>query len=100
MMATINLVKLVTFCIHDIAHRFGDSIEDLEIIHCECSSGTSDSVLMLKNKTHSNTNIMHVYTYDSKLDRLTYEQWTPAGTKYADNFAEQLEKAIVKKEGN
>ena len=100
MMATIELTKLVTFCVHDVAHRFGDNMKDLEIIHCECSPGTSDSVIALKNKTHSNTDNVHVYTYDSKLDRLTYNQWTSGYTKYADNFAEQLEKAIVKKEGN
>lgn len=99
MMATFELTKLVTFCMLDVAHRFGDNVEDLELIHCEYSPGTSDSVLAIKNKTHSNIDSVHVYTYDSKLDRLTYEQWTSGHTKYADNFAEQLEKAIVKKVG-
>lgn len=100
MMANIELNKLVTFCMNDVSQRFGDNMEDLELVHCEYSPATSDSVIALKNKAHPKDNNVHVYTYDSKLDRLTYDHWTSGYTKYADNFSEQLEKAIVKKEGN
>ena len=100
MRANIELNKLGTVCMNDVSQRFGDNMEDLERVHCECSPATSDSVIALKNKAYPKVYSVHVYTYDRKLDRLTHYQWAGALLQYADNFSEQLEKAIVKKEEN
>lgn len=100
----VTLEDVKRFAVQDTVRRYHEKPEELQIVYMSIDpvapESESEIVIALKDKVHPNIDTVFVYKYDAKTDRLTHYQWSGALLQYADNFSEQLEKAIVKKEGN
>ena len=100
----VTLEAIKAFAVQDIVRRYHEKPEELQIVYMSIDpvapESESEIVVALKDKAHPNIDTVFVYKYDAKTDRMTHYQWADALLQYADNFSEQLEKAIVKKGGN
>lgn len=100
----VTLEEVKAFAVRDTVKRYHEKPEELQIVYMTIDpmipEDESEIVVALKNKAYPQVDTVFVYKYDAKTDRMTHYQWAGTCIQYADNFSEQLEKAIVKKEGN
>ena len=97
----VTLEAIKAFAVQDTVRRYHEKPEELQIVYMSIDpvapESESEIVVALKDKA---IDTVFVYKYDAKTDRMTHYQWAGALLQYADNFSEQLEKAIVKKGEN
>ena len=86
----VTFAYLEAYARKDLEERYCRGARDFRLVHTTTPTDMhSYYILVFKYKLYPNRDVLYIYKYDTKTDRLEFEEYRAELTKYMNNFSLQ-----------
>lgn len=86
----VTFAYLEAYARKDLEERYCRGARDFKLVHTSAPTDTqSYYILVFKYKLYPNRDVLYIYKYDTKTDRLEFGEYRAELTKYMNNFSLQ-----------